>query len=321
MENFYEEVYQYLIERGIEDDEATEVVNHLYEANVHEYGLLTENKGKAVLNMLKAVGMMSGILKTPTAKQAVKATTKRLTGTPVQTSIFSKGGKLKDFSGGKVPFPGSGPTFQGPRPAAPTPQVPRSTQAPGQMRLPGMSDRAQELRNVTGNPNLGLPGNTQGFAVAGGNIANRSRGILRAQPQRTAPGLPQPPASPARGVDLKKAAAVTGMTGLTAAAIDSVGQANKTSSERNAQRAQKLAQQEAETRAASQPVPEPTGERSAAANAERQEKAKAEAEATRRSRTQLTTAAKDFDKAFSAARASGKKEFTWRGRTYNTKMK
>ena len=66
---------------------------------------------------------------------------------------------------------------------------------------------------------------------------------------------------------------------------------------------------------------EPTGERSAAANTEKQEKAKAEAEATRRSKTQLTTAAKDFDKAFAAARASGKKEFTWRGRTYNTKMK
>ena len=27
---------------------ATEVVNYLYEENIHEYGLLTENRGKAV---------------------------------------------------------------------------------------------------------------------------------------------------------------------------------------------------------------------------------------------------------------------------------
>ena len=48
MENFYEEVYQYLIERGIDDDEATEVVNYLYEDNIHEYGLITENRGRAL---------------------------------------------------------------------------------------------------------------------------------------------------------------------------------------------------------------------------------------------------------------------------------
>ena len=78
MDNFYEEVYQYLIDEGIEEEEATEVVNHLHEANVHEYGLITENRGKAVLSMLKAVGMMSGILKNPAAKQAVKATSKKI---------------------------------------------------------------------------------------------------------------------------------------------------------------------------------------------------------------------------------------------------
>jgi hypothetical protein len=314
MSNFYEEIYQYFINEGIEDDEATEVVNHLYDNNVHEHIVLTESKGKAILNVLRAIGHMSGILKTPGSKQALKATTKKLTGTPVQTSIFSKSGKIKDFSGGKVPFPGSGPSFQGPKPAAPAVQAPKSTEAPGQMRIPGMSDRAQELRNVTGNPNLGLPGNTQGFAVSGGKIANRSKGILKSQPQRTAPSLPQPPASPAKGVDPKKVAAVTGMSGLTAAAIGSVGQANKTSAERNAQREQKLAQQRAETQAAFKPKPEPTGERSAAANVKKQEAAKSTAQRRR-------DAAADFDKTFAAARSAGKKEFTWRGNTYNTKLK
>ena len=36
---------------------------------------------------------------------------------------------------------------------------------------------------------------------------------------------------------------------------------------------------------------------------------------------ELSAAAKDFDKAFASARKEGKKEFTWRGKTYNTKYK
>ena len=80
------------------------------------------------------------------------------------------------------------------------------------------------------------------------------------------------------------------------------------------QQRSKLAQQSAETQAASQPKPEPTGERSAAANAEKQEVAKANAQRRR-------AAAADFDKTFAAARKAGKAEFTWRGKRYNTKYK
>ena len=81
------------------------------------------------------------------------------------------------------------------------------------------------------------------------------------------------------------------------------------------QQRSKLAQQSAETQAASQPKPEPTGERSAAANAEKQEVAKANAQRRR-------AAAADFDaKTFAAARKAGKAEFTWRGKRYNTKLK
>ena len=75
-----------------------------------------------------------------------------------------------------------------------------------------------------------------------------------------------------------------------------------------------MAQQSAEIQAASQPKPEPTGERSAAANAEKQEVAKANAQRRR-------AAAADFDKTFAAARKAGKAEFTWRGKRYNTKYK
>jgi len=80
------------------------------------------------------------------------------------------------------------------------------------------------------------------------------------------------------------------------------------------QQRSKLAQQSAETQAASQPKPEPTGERSAAANAEKQEVAKANAQRRRAS-------AADFDANFAAARKAGKAEFTWRGKRYNTKLK
>lgn len=400
MENFYEELYQYLIERGIDDDEATEVVNYLYEDNIHEYGLLTENKGKALLNVLKAVGYMSGVLKKPGAKKAVKQVVQKVQGTPVQTSIFSKGGKLKDFSGGKVPFPGSGPTFQGPRPAAPTPQVPRSTQAPGQMRIPGMSDTAQTLSRISGKP--------MGSGGLGITMSGTTKGLPRRAPKpEFGPGAVKPPAKPpklelrpdgvapkpefkvpstptptpaprtnkqadavkalkqtqpmsAPKVDgpsaltitkdgkpvysipkkdvltpsqmkaqrtadkvraLKVSTAVGGATAATMGVNKLVSDANKESAQRNTDRKSKLAQQEAETRAADAPKPEPTGERSAKANQEKQEKAKAEAEKTRRSKEQLSAAAKDFDKTFAAARKEGKKEFTWRGKKYNTKLK
>ena len=78
------------------------------------------------------------------------------------------------------------------------------------------------------------------------------------------------------------------------------------------QKAQKLAQQKAETTAPS--APEPTGERSASASAAKQETAKANAQRRRDS-------AASFDKAFAAARGADKSTFTWRGKSYNTKLK
>ena len=401
MENFYEELYQYLIERGIDDDEATEVVNYLYEDNIHEYGLITENRGRAFLNVLKAVGYMSGVLKKPGSKKAVKQVVKKVQGTPVQTSIFSMGGKLKDYSGGKVPFPGAGPKFQGPKPAAPTPQVPRSTQAPGQMRIPGMSDTAQTLSRISGKPmgpgglGITMSGTTKGLprrapkpefgpgAVKPTSYvkpkAELRPGGVAPKPEFKVPPTPTPTPAPrtnkqadavkalkqtqpksAPKVDgpsaltitkdgktvysipkkdvltpsqmkaqrtadkvraLKVSTAVGGATAATMGVNKLVSDANEKSAQRNADRKSKLAQQEAETRAADAPKPEPTGERSAKANQEKQEKAKAEAEKTRRSKEQLSAAAKDFDKTFAAARKEGKKEFTWRGKKYNTKLK
>ena len=45
------------------------------------------------------------------------------------------------------------------------------------------------------------------------------------------------------------------------------------------------------------------------------------AEPVKREAPKLSAAAKDFDRTFAAARAAGEKEFTWRGKRYNTKLK
>ncbi len=348
MDNFYEEVYQYLIDEGIEEEEATEVVNHLYEANVHEYGLITENRGNAVLSMLKAVGMMSGILKNPAAKQAVKATTKKITsGTARQGKLLTTKGTAQNFTKGRTPFTGTDPV-----PAAssalPTPKVAPST-SPGQMQIPGTSARAQELRNVTRNPNTGLSGGgNTGLTMSGGKASQRSMPTLKSQPRRVAPKVDGPSAmtitkgdktvysipkkdvlTPSqmkaqRVADKMRALKIAGGIGVVGGAAAIVDKANTDSAARRAERELqkdiKLSQQRSDTKAASKSKPEPTGERSAQANAEKQEKAKKEAQ-VKRSSSQLTSAAKNFDAAFADAKKKGKAEFSWRGKKYNTKYK
>ena len=49
---------------------------------------------------------------------------------------------------------------------------------------------------ITGGGSTGFFSSGAGFAVAGGKASQRSMPTLKAQPQRTAPSLPQPPASP-----------------------------------------------------------------------------------------------------------------------------
>jgi len=365
MENFYEEVYQYLIERGIDDEEATEVVNYLYEDNIHEYGLLTENRGKALLNVLKAVGYMSGVLKKPGAKQAVKQVVQKVQGTPVQGKLLTKTGKAQNFTGGRTPFTGTDP-MPGPSPKPPQPKA-TPVQTPGQLKLklfpaakpkvvsgssptkvqppapkPEFGPNAvKSTPYKTSKPELRPGGQTpkpefkvtQPRKNAGGaTVIPRTNANTRVvQPSAPKPNFGQT----AKSVKVSKVAdtvravntankamtaagaigVAAGTAGLTNAVVD---KANKDSAARRMEREQqkliKLAQQEKETKAASQPKPEPTGERSAEANKEKQEIAKADAENRR-------NAAADFDRTFAAARKAGKKEFTWRGRKYNTKLK
>ena len=341
----FECAYITLVENGMCEDDATEVVNYIYEhldeIQELEQDLqedLNENAaGRLGLTLLGGVAKLLNFLpkkkgvqrllnmpkpklpsQLPTMQSVVKKTPTP-TGTPVQTSIFSKAGKLKDFSGGKVPFPGSGPAFLGPRPAAPSAQVARSTQAPGQMRIPGMSDRAQELRNVTGNPNLGLPGNTQGFAVTGGSNATRNKGIFRAQPQRTAPSLPQPPASPpAPKNNLAKVALPVGVAGATGLAL-SGGEGPKKSED--PRRPDGSLPPYTPPRPPADPEPPKKAVAPPTDHNFMSSSSVYTGDNLKRPAKELSAAAKDFDRAFAAARKEGKKEFTWRGKQYNTKYK
>jgi len=338
MESVYERAYQQMLQEGVEDDDAIEFVNILYdEEALHD---LDENAAfRLVSGISRATGLnrmstvnslrflkgmigpgfskalqrrMSGvILKSPPKPPSLPEPIK---GTPVQTSIFTKTGKTQNFTGGRTPYTGTSiPTFQGPKPAAPAVQTPRSTQAPGQMQIPGTSNRAQELRNVTRNPNTGLPGaSNTGLTAGDSSLGGYGARTLNSQPLRRTPDVPKSaPATPTPKAKVNPTVpALTGAVTATALGGDNKQRTGLT----QAQKDSKLAQQRAETQKASQPVPEPTGERSAATNVAKQERAKVSAR-------KLSAAARDFDRTFADARSQGLKVFTWRGKQYNTKLK
>ena len=187
------------------------------------------------------------------------------------------------------------------------------------MKLPGLSKRAQELRDVTGNPGLGLPGNKGGgFVIAGGKASQRSMPTLKAQPQRTAPSVPKPTASSSVSkVDkvisaVKKSALPVGVTAATGVAL-SGGNKGTDPRRSDGSLAPYTPPRPPADKLPTTPTPSEK-ERSPEVNAAKQEAAKANAERRRKS-------AADFDRAFAAAREKGEKTFPWRGKIYNTKLK
>ena len=277
------------------------------------------------------------------------------TGTPRQGSLLTKKGTAQNFTGGRTPFTGTDPV-----PAASSKLPQPSTKpavSPGQMQIPGTSARAQDLRNVTRNPNVGMPGNTKGFAISSSpkpassapptsnavsraiqNLGKKSYATAAVRPNllskvRGGPATTALNVATAGALD-KYVAKPTGKAlgdALARTILDITGKGNRARQiapslygkkgpdltpeiKTGVQQRSKLAQQRAETQAASQPKPQQTGERSAAANSKRQEIAKANAQ-------RRTAAAVNFDKAFASARKAGESEFTWRGKRYNTKLK
>ena len=352
MDNF-DRVYSYLIEEeGLSPQDATRAMVIMVEQGFDPTQVFLHG----LKNMLfpkpagsKIVGAVKKNINTPVwGPENAKGTT--------QPNFVTGSGKIsKPIITGKQPWmvkldPVSS---SNPQPSQ-TPTQPRVS--PGQMQIPGTSNRAQELRNVTRNPNTGLPGTKNtGLTMSGGSNATRSSGILRSQTPRVAPSLPKAP-TPSVGLfsrlrNIRGGLASTALNVATAGALDKAaqplvkagsniigrtvykaqGKENKAQQAipslygrsgpdltpgivRGVQQRDKLEQQKAETQAASQPTPKPTGERSASANTAKQDTAKANAERRR-------AAAASFDRAFAAARAKGEDTFPWRGKTYSTKLK
>ena len=338
----FECAYITLVENGMSEDDATEVVNYIYEhldeIQELEQDLqedLTENIAGRVgmtllggaLKMLNMLPKKKGVQRLlnmpkpklpsqlPTMQSVVKKTTAP-TGTPVQGKLLTKTGKAQNFTGGRTPFTGTDPV---PAASSKLPQaVAPASQAPGQMRIPGMSDRAQELRNITGNPGLGLPGNKGGgLAMTGGSNATRNQTIFKAQPSRTAPSLPQPPATPAV-VKLKKAALPVGVAGATGLAL-SGGEGPKKSED--PRRPDGSLPPYTPPRPPADPEPPKKAVAPPTDHNFMSSSSVYTGDNLKRPAKELTSAAKDFDRAFAAARKEGKKEFTWRGKQYNTKYK
>ena len=174
------------------------------------------------------------------------------------------------------------------------------------------------LRSLVGSEMCIRDSSNTGLTAGDSSLGGYGARTLNAQPLRRTPDVPKPvPAAPKPKVNLTVPALTTA---VTATALG--GDTKPTTGLTQAQRDSKLAQQRAETQAASQPAPELRGEKSAATNAAKQERAKVSAR-------RLSAAARDFDRTFAAKRAELERQgkdpssgvFTWRGKQYNTKLK
>ena len=312
MDTSYDKVISYLTEeQGLSLEEAEEIMVLCVEQGMNP----TEIFGRGLIDMLNLLPKKKKV-EAPKPTVAPKSVSSTSTGTPVQGKLLTKTGKAQNFTGGRTPFTGTDPV---PAASSKLPQaVAPASQAPGQMRIPGMSDRAQELRNITGNPGLGLPGNKGGgLAVTGGSNATRNKSIFKAQPTRTAPELPQPPATPA-AVKLKKAALPVGVAGATGLAL-SGGEGPKKSED--PRRPDGSLPPYTPPRPPADPAPPKKAVVPATDSPIMSSSSTYTGNNLKRPAKELSAAAKDFDRAFAAAREKGEKTFPWRGKTYTTKYK
>lgn len=192
MDTSYDKVISYLTEeQGLSLKEAEEIMVLCIEQGMNPVEIF----GRGLVDMLNLLPK----------KKKVEPAKPQPTGTPAQGNLLTKKGTAQNFTGGRTPFTSTSPV---PAASSPLPKPPtKPAVSPGQMRIPGMSDRAQALRDVTRNPNTGMPGGSNaGLSMSGGTNAPRNQSIFRAQPTRTAPALPKPPsaATLSRGARLLK---------------------------------------------------------------------------------------------------------------------
>ena len=290
---------------------------------------------------------LAGMLNLLPKKKKVEPPKPQPTGTPAQGNLLTKKGTAQNFTGGRTPFTSTSPV---PAASSPLPKPPtKPAVSPGQMRIPGMSDAAQTLRNVTRNPNTGMPGGSNaGLTMSGGSAAARNQSIFKPQPTRTAPSLPKPPSA----ATLSSARLLRGLKGPVAVGAEIAADATLTpvakaaGNELGKALTRGVASATGTTDKMRSRLPSYYGAAGPDLTRDIVQGVKSREPKTGMSNippaegpvnnpnfgkkpapvkpapaAKLSAAAKDFDANFAAARKAGKAEFTWRGKRYNTKLK
>ena len=340
MDTSYDKVISYLTEeQGLSLKEAEEIMVLCIEQGMNPVEIF----GRGLVDMLNLLPK----------KKKVEPAKPQPTGTPAQGNLLTKKGTAQNFTGGRTPFTSTSPV---PAASSPLPKPPtKPAVSPGQMRIPGMSDAAQTLRNVTRNPNTGMPGGSNaGLTMSGGSAAARNQSIFKPQPTRTAPSLPKPPVRipvSMRALNLAKGPLAVGAEMGANALLEPL--AKKAGEEIAKASLRGIAAATGKTDKARAAVPslygakgpdltpdivqgvksrEPRGMSNippAEGPVNNPNFGKKPAPVKPAPATKLSAAAKDFDRTFAAKRDELKRAgkdpnsgtFTWRGKSYNTKLK
>lgn len=340
MDTSYDKVISYLTEeQGLSLKEAEEIMVLCIEQGMNPVEIF----GRGLVDMLNLLPK----------KKKVEPAKPQPTGTPAQGNLLTKKGTAQNFTGGRTPFTSTSPV---PAASSPLPKPPtKPAVSPGQMNLPGLSNRAQELRNVTRNPNTGMPGGSNaGLTMSGGSAAARNRSIFKPQPTRTAPSLPKPPVRipvSMRALNLAKGPLAVGAEMGANALLEPL--AKKAGEEIAKASLRGIAAATGKTDKARAAVPSLYGAKGPDLTPDIVQGVKSR-EPRRMSNippaegpvnnpnfgkkpapvkpapaAKLSAAAKDFDKTFAAKRDELKRAgkdpnsgtFTWRGKSYNTRIK
>mgnify|MGYP000864050284 CR=1 FL=1 len=318
-DNLYDSVCTYLLEEeGCTLEEANYVMTYIVEQGMNPLQIFTAGLGNMLFPQKK--------------------------GTPSQGNLLTRKGTAQNFRGGRQPFTSVDPIKQGRRSELPKPTTKPQT-SPGQMRIPGLSNRAQEIRNVTRNPSAGLPGTPGGVTMSGS----------KTPPTRPpAPNLPSPygrtptptTSKPTTPTNRYRPGATVRATGPNLDKYPNLARfANRPTSLPSAKsvistvaQLSRLATPTGVAAAVLKPTPTadgtlaaarargdftgplPSGTRSVGKYNTR------DADGTIRSRlkvgpAKVGTEAQSFDRAFANAIKSGEKQFTWKGKSYTTQTK
>jgi hypothetical protein len=319
-DNLYDSVCTYLLEEeGCTLEEANYVMTYIVEQGMNPLQIFTAGLGNMLFPQKK--------------------------GTPSQGSLLTKKGTAQNFRGGRQPFTSTDPIKQGRRSELPKPTTKPQTSS-GQMKIPGLSNRAQDIRNITRNPSAGLPGTPGGVTMSGSKTSpTRPPAPNLPSPYGRTPA-PKPTPTSKQTPNRYRPGATVRATGPNLDKYPNLARfANRPnplpsakSAISTAAQVSRLATPTGVAAAVLKPTklgdgsltaakargdytgPLPSGTRSVNKYNTR------DADGTIRSRlkvgpAKVGTEAQSFDRAFANARKSGQKQFTWKGKSYTTQTK